>query len=201
MSTDRVLRLISRTIDGVETLVNTESGEIFIDVPAATPQYIRVEEGDTIQEGDTRSRTERELESPTLRKWTVERIGRGTVVGTDIETGERREWERESLEKQLAIGGLSTNLTSFDRMNVTGGAKSPGHRGETGEESLIVVLYGNDARRFIQTYRVVDDESGGGERRVELMEPDERVESFDPDLRKRFDRAVEQALQTEGYVI
>ncbi len=32
MSTGRVLRLISRTINGVEALVNTESGEIFIDV-------------------------------------------------------------------------------------------------------------------------------------------------------------------------
>ncbi|WP_224448284.1 hypothetical protein [Haloprofundus salilacus] len=201
MSTDRVLRLISRTIDGVEALVNIESGEIFIDVPATTPQYIRVEEGDMIQEGDIRSRTEKELEAPTLRKWTVEQIGRNTVVGTDLETGEQHEWERESLEKQLAIGALSTNLTNFDRINVTGEAKGSNHEGQTGEESIVVILYGNDGRKFTQTYRVIDDESDGDERHVELMESDERVEMFEPDLRKRFDQVVEHTLETEGYAV
>ena len=201
MSADKVRKLISRTIDEVEALVNTESGEIFIDVPAENPQYIRVEEGDTIQEGDARSRTEGELESPSLRKWTIETIGSKTVVGTDKETGEQREWERESLEKQLAIGGLSPKLTGFDRVNVTGGAKKSNHEGLTDEDSLNVLLYGNDGRRFTQTYRVIDDGTDGDERRVELMEADRRVEMFDPDLRARFDRVAERALGDEGYTV
>ncbi|MFC6826631.1 hypothetical protein [Halopelagius fulvigenes] len=201
MSTDKVRKLISRTIDGADALVNTESGEIFIDVPAETPQYIRVEEGDVIQEGDIRSRTEEELDSPTLRKWTVEEIGRKRVVGTDTETGEQREWERESLEKKLAIGSLSTNLTSFDRTNVTGGAKKSDNEEQTGEESIVVVLYGDDGRKFTQKYHALDDESGGDERYAELMESDERIETFEPGLRVRFDQAARRALQTEGYEI
>ena len=154
-----------------------------------------------ILEGDIRSRKEEELESPSLRKWTIERIGPKTVVGTDQETGEQHEWERESLEKQLAIGGLSTNLTDFDRVNVTGGAKTLNHEEETGEESIIVVLYGNDGRKFTQTYHAINDGTDGDERRVELMESDRRVEMFEPDLRERFDQAVERALRNEGYTV
>ena len=201
MSADKVRKLISRTIDGVEALVNTESGEIFIDVPAENPQYIRVEEGDVIQEGDARSRTEEELESPTLRKWTIDQIGPKTVVGTDQETGEQQEWERESLETQLAIGGLSTNLTDFDRVNVTEEAKASNHEGRADEGALNVIFYGNDGRKFTQTYRVIDDGTDGDERRVELMESDRAIELFEPDLRTRFDRAAERALGNEGYTV
>ena len=201
MSTDKVRKLIARTIDGVETLVSTESGEIFINVPAENPQYIRVEEGDVIQEGDARSRTEEELESPSLRKWTVEKIKPKTVVGTDQETDEQHEWERESLERQLAIGGLSTNLTDFDRVNVTGEAKASNQEGRTDTDSLSVILYGNDGRKFTQMYRVIDDGTDGDERRVELLESDRRVETFEPDLRKRFEQATERALENEGYTV
>lgn len=199
MSTDRVRKLISRTIEGVEALVNTESGEIFIDIPAENPQYIRVEEGDTIQEGDARSRPKEELESPSLRKWTIERIGPTTVVGTDQQSGERHEWERESLEKQLAIGRVSTDLTEFDRVNVIAGAETSNHEEQTGEKSLTVVLYGNDGQQFTQTYRILDEEAGGDARHVELLEPEKHVETFAPDLQERFEQAVEHALRNEGY--
>lgn len=196
MSTGKARRLIERTIDGVEALVNTESGEIFIDIPAVTPRYISAEEGDVLREGDVRSRKQNELDSPTLRKWTITEIRPDAVVGTDQETGERHEWERESLEKQLAVGGLSTNLTSFDRMSVVSGV-NPTQARETSEESIVVVLYGNDGRTFTQTYQV--DGADGDERLVELLEPDKRAETFEPILRKRFDQAIEHALRTEGY--
>lgn len=201
MAKDSVRELISRTIDDVEALVYPEPGEIFIDVPADEPQYIRVEEGDTIQEGDIRSHTEAELESPSLGRWTVERIGRKTVVGTDQDTGERREWVRQSLEKQLAIGGFSTELTDFDRVTVTGGAKPSNHEGQSEREAVILNLYGNDGQEFTQTYRLIDERAGNGERHVELTKPDKRVETFENDLRERFDRAAERALRDEGYTV
>lgn len=68
MSNDGGRRLVSRTIEGVETLDSTESGEIFVAIPAANSRYIRVEEGETVQEGDTRSQTAEELASELLRK-------------------------------------------------------------------------------------------------------------------------------------
>ncbi|WP_254535575.1 hypothetical protein [Halomarina litorea] len=201
MSTNSVRKLISRTIDGVEALVNTESGEIFIDVPAETPQYIRVGEGDVIREGDVRSRAEKELDSSTLKRWTVERIGRKTVVGTDEETGERREWERDSLERQLATGGLSTTLTDFERTNVVGGTKTADHEGEMSRESVVVILYGSDGRKFTQTYRVTGVGTDGDGQRVELVESDKRAEAFEPALRERFDQTAEDALRKEGYAL
>ncbi|WP_222920065.1 hypothetical protein [Natrinema sp. SYSU A 869] len=202
MSNDRDRTLVSRTIEGVETLVSTESGEIFVDVPAANERYIRVEEGDTVQEGDIRSRTADELASESLRKWTIETIGPETVIGADQQTGERREWDRESLDQKLAIGGLSTDLTNFERVKVSGAANTSKQEGRPSEaESVTVTVYGNDSRKFTETYRRIDDTADGSERRLELTEPDERVERFDPDLRERFDQAVELALRNEGYAV
>lgn len=200
MSNDRDRRLVSRTIEGVETLVSTESGEIFVDVPGTNSRYIRVEEGDTVQEGDIRSRTAEELESDSLRKWTIETIGPETVIGTDRETGERREWDRDSLDRKLAIGGLSTDLTDFERVNIGGGADESERNGR-GSNEVPVTVYGNDSRKFTQTYRRIDDDVGDDERRLELAESDERVERFDPDLRERFDQAVELALRNDGYAV
>lgn len=201
MSKSRDRRLVSRTIEGVEALVSTESNDLFIDMPAASPRYIRVKEGEIVQEGDIRSQTEEELTSESLRKWTIETIGPKTVIGTDRETGDRREWERESLEHKLAIGGLSTNLTDFERVTVGKSNTSNPERQRSDKESVPVTVYGNDSRKFTQTYRLITDDTVDAERRLELMETDERVERFETDLRERFNQAVELALRNEGYAV
>ena len=200
MSKNRNRELVTRTMEGVETLVSTEPGEIFVDVPGSNSRYIRVEEGDTVQEGDIRSRTAEELESESLRKWTIETIGPETVIGTDQKTGERHEWDRESLDQKLAIGGLSTNLTNFERATVSGAANSSAQN-EPDSDEISVTVYGNDSRKFTETYRRISDDDGVDERRLELTESDERVERFDPELRDRFDQAVELALRNEGYAV
>ncbi|NUB90648.1 hypothetical protein HTZ84_14625 [Haloterrigena sp. SYSU A558-1] len=194
MRNDSDRSLVSRTIEGTETLVSTEPGEIFVDVPAANARYVRVEEGDTIQEGDIRSRSAEELASESLRKWRIETIGPETVIGTDRETDERREWDREELEQKLAIGGFSTNLSGFERATVSGPVD------ESNGESVTVTVYGNDSRKFTQTYRPVDD-TDRDERRLELAAADERVETFDDDVRERFESTVALALRNEGYAV
>lgn len=194
MNNDSDRRLVPRSIEGTETLVSTESGEIFVDVPAANARYIRVEEGETVQEGDVRSRSAEEVASESLRKWTIETIGPETVIGTDQKTGERREWEREALEQKLAIGGLSTELTGFERVNVSGKTDT------SDQNSVTVAVYGNDSRKFSQTYHPISD-SRDEDRRLELTEADNRVETFEASLRERFDHAVEFALRNEGYAI
>lgn len=202
MSNDRNRELVTRTIEGVETLVSTELGEIFVDVPGSNSRYIRVEEGDTVQEGDIRSRTAEELASESLRKWTIETIGPETVIGTDQETGERSEWDRESLDQKLAIGGFSTDLTDFERVKVSGAVDTSTQNGRPSDaESVTVTVYGNDSRRFTETYRPIDADASGDERRLELTDSDERVERLDPDLRERFDQAVELALRNDGYAV
>ncbi|WP_440766210.1 hypothetical protein [Natronorubrum sp. DTA7] len=194
MNNDSDRRLVPRSIEGTETLVSTESGEIFVDVPAANARYVRVEEGETVQEGDVRSRSAEEVASESLRKWTIETIGPETVIGTDQKTGERREWEREALEQKLAIGGLSTDLTGFERVNVSGETNT------SDRNSVTVTVYGNDSRKFTQTYHPISD-SGDEDRRLELTEADNRVKTFEASLRERFDHAIEFALRNEGYAI
>ena len=162
MGIDSERRMESRTIEGTDALVNVESGEIFIDIPAASGRYIRVGEDDMVREGDIRSRAEGELESPSLRKWAIETIGPETVIGTDQETGERREWDRTRLERQLATGGLSTNLTDFERVNV---ADRSGD--DSDERSVVAVVYGNDGRKFTQTFRPVEGAGDGEDRQLE----------------------------------
>ena len=197
MENDSIQDLISRTIEGVEALVGTESGEIFVDVPVDTPQYVRVREGDLVQEGDIRSETAGDLESASLEKWTVESIGADTVVGTDRKTGDRHEWTREELERKLASGALSTNLTGFERANVVG-SEHDTPTDKSGDNSITVAVYGDDGRKFTRTYR--PDKEGDG-RNLELVDPDERVDEFDPELRAEFDRTVAGALEDEGYAV
>lgn len=197
MRNHTVRRLISRTIEGVETLVNTEPAEIFIDVPALDARYIRVREGETVREGDIRSRSEAELESPPLRAWTVDEIGTETVAVTDRATGETREWDRESLERRLATGGLSTDLTDFERVNVIGGIGASRDDDAPESDRVIVAAYGNDGRKFTRTYRIVGDGDDG--RAVESTGSADGSEGFDPDLRERFERQIERALRNEGY--
>lgn len=199
MNEDTIRTLVPRTVEGTEIMVSTDAEELFLDVPASSPRYIRVGEGDTIQEGDVRSRKEQELASSGLKKWTVEAIGTDTVIGTDRETGERREWDRKSLEKQLVTGGLSTNLTDFERVSVTqtNGRTDPEGDGP-GDATVTAIVYGNDGQKFTLTYRFAD---GDGDRQLEPSSADKQVEKFDDELKERFARAVELGLRSEEYAV
>lgn len=200
MDKDTVRSLISRTIEDVEALVNTEPGEIFLDVPAADPRYIRVEEGGTVREGDIGSRSEEELEAPSLRKWTIEEIGSKTVTGVDLDSGEQEEWDREAFERKLATGAYSAKLSDFERVNVIGGSsKTSGGEGGTERESVTVVVFGNDGRKFTRSYRRLDSDVEGDGVPLELTESGEQTAEFGDELQERFDNAVKHALRSEGY--
>ncbi|WP_331232324.1 hypothetical protein [Natronorarus salvus] len=197
MDDDFTRTLAPRTIEGTESLVSTDPGEIFLDMPATSPRYIRVREGEIVQEGDIRSRDERELESVALRKWNIEEIGTKTVIGTSTETGEQREWDRESLEHRLGIGTFSTDLTNFERVSVT---ESEGEDDDH-PPVVIVVVYGNNGTKFIQRYRIVEDGMENDNRQLELYRSDRATEAFDEDIHEQFVRSVERALRGEGYAV
>lgn len=42
---------IIQEIEGVESTISTGPGELYIDIPATSPRYIHVQEGDCIMEG------------------------------------------------------------------------------------------------------------------------------------------------------
>lgn len=199
---DSVRTLIPRTIESTEVLVSTDPGEIFLDVPASSPRYIRIREDEMVQEGDVRSREKEELESAGLKKWQIAKIEPDRVIGIDRETSDRRTWKRETLERQLVTGGLSTNLTDFERVSVTrtDGWEDDEEDGPSAEQ-VVAVAYGNDGQKFTQTYRIVDDDSAGAERRLTLSNSDAKLDNFEDDIRERFSQAIELALRSEGYAV
>ncbi|SIR92569.1 hypothetical protein SAMN05421858_4585 [Haladaptatus litoreus] len=187
-----------RTIDGVDALVNTDPGEIFIDLPATNPRYIRVQEGDRIQEGDVSTRTTAEMAGPLLTNWNIESITTETVTGTDTETGETREWDREQLIHRLGAREFSAELTTFDRVSVTEIEEwSDRHAVEGVEEEkpyVIVIAYGNNGEKFTQLYAATESRDWDS---LEVVQEDTDIQNFSDELRNRFDDAVHKTLEVE----
>jgi len=186
------------TIDGIDALVNTDPGEIFIDLPASNPRYIRVQEGDRIQEGDVSTHTTAEMAGPSLTNWSIESITAETVTGTNTETGETREWDRSQLIHRLGAREFSAELTTFDRISVTEiGEWRERHSVEATEEEkpyVIVIAYGNNGEKFTQLYAAT--ESGDWDS-LEVVQKDTTIQDFSDELRNRFDDAVHTTLEVE----
>ena len=187
-----------QTIDGVEALINLDPGELFLDLPANTPRYIRVREGDRIQEGDVRTQTSQTMNSQTLSKWRIETISTDTVTGVDVDTGASREWDREWLVRHLGTGGFSVELTDFNRVSVT---ETPGLETARGDDRddevsphVVVTAYGNDGRHFTQLYSATEP---GDWESLTLVNQDQHVREFGEELRETFDAAVDRAIELE----
>lgn len=188
----------SQTIDGVEALINLDPGEIFLDLPVRTPRYIRVEEGDQIQEGDVHTQTSQTMDSQTLSRWQIDEITADTVTGIDVDTGESKAWDREWLVEQLGTGGFSATLTDFDRVSVsetTGfGRSHPGDPDDIANPHVIVTVYGNNGQQFTQLYSATEPGDWGA---ITLVRQDHHVEEFSEELREKFDAAVSRAVELE----
>lgn len=188
----------TRTIDGVEALVNIDPGEIFIDLPASNPRYIRVREGDRIQEGDVATRSTAEMAGPLLTHWVIESITVEAVTGRDTETDETREWDREQLVQRLGTGELSAELATFDRVSVTEieewGERHSSEGSREVKPYVVVVAYGNNGEKFTQLYAATDAGDWGS---LEVVQQDTHVEGFSDELRAHFDEAIREALEVE----
>lgn len=186
------------TINGVEALINLDPGELFLDLPANTPRYIRVREGDQIQEGDVHTQTSQTMNSQALSKWRIDTISTDTVTGVDVDTGESQEWNREWLIKHLGTGGFSVELTGFDRVSVsetTGIGRS--HASDQNDEvspHVIVTVYGNNGQQFIQLYFATEP---GNWESLALVEQNQDVHEFSEKLQETFNTAVAKAIEME----
>lgn len=194
--------VVTREIGGVTAGIGTDDEEIFIDLPITRPIYIRVREGDHIQEGDVRARGTfelgtggSELASTTLQTWVVEGITPETVTVRDVATDEPEEWDRTDCEENLATGVVSTNLTDFERVSVV--QTGPWDDGvDRGEPHVTATAYGNDGRKFSRTYRLVD--AAGA---LEHWHQDRAIETFDENLTLEFERRLETTLEADGYTV
>lgn len=189
-----------REIQGTQVGVGTDPDELFLDLPINRPIYVRVSEGDHVQEGDVRARGSfelaeggDELASTTLRTWEVVEIGPGTVVLRDLETDGREERDREELEYDLATGVVSTNLTEFERVTVV--RTGPWDDDSDAPPHVTVTAYGNDGRKFSRVYHLGEGTS------LEYWRQDRAITEFSDALRDRFERRVAEALSDDGYSV
>jgi hypothetical protein len=165
--------------------------------------------GEYVQEGDA-FRRERIGTATPLATWEVTSTTPERVVGTDLESGAGREWEREALERGLLVGEYSTNLTDFEEISVVQigrwGDDDGGDEGDAevgsgyrydGRPYVTIVAYGDNGRKYARRYRFVDD--GGGT--LELWTQDPAVERFADEIAARLDGRVRAELAVDGYEV
>lgn len=182
----------------------TEPDEIFITLRRGRPMYIRVSPGEYIQEGDAFHR-ERLGAGGRLSTWEVTAITPTEVRGRDVRSDVDHHWDRDELERGLALGRFSTNLTDFERVSVLQIGRWSDYdetRGTTGTRYngrpyVTIVAYGNNGERYGRRYRFVE----GRERVLELWTQDPDIDRFSDDIRAQLDERIETELEADGYEI
>ncbi|WP_227377137.1 hypothetical protein [Haladaptatus halobius] len=138
------------------------------------------------------------MKGPRLTRWRIESISTDTVVGTDIDTGDPQEWEREWLVQRLGGGEFSVELATFDRVSVTEideeQEKHPVENINKPKPHVVVVAYGNDGEKFTQFFAATEPKNWDS---LEVVQQDEHVQNFSDELRRRLDEAVYKALKIE----
>ena len=188
----------TRAIDGIDALVNTNPGEIFIDLPASNPRYIRLQEGDRIQEGDVSTRTAAEMAGPLLSHWTIDTITTESVHGTNTQSDTQREWDRENLISRLCAGEFSAELRTFDRVSITEIEDWPGSKRDNESDMMrpyiVAVIYGNNGDKFTQLYAATVE---GEWDSLQLVQQDTAITDLSNSLQQTIETAVQTALTTE----
>lgn len=122
--------------EGIDARFGTAPDEIYVVLQAGRPAYVRLRPGEFLQEGDSFHREQLGLSSPTLETWEVTTIADDEVAGEVLDTREPVAWDREHVERGLAIGEYSTNLTDFEAVSVvqTGRWRDFGGSGGGGDD-------------------------------------------------------------------
>ena len=198
---DTSARVEAMTVQGVEALVRRDPDEVYIQWHPRRPIYYGVRVGDRVKDAD------RDVDSPRIAAWQIESITDGAVVGTDVKTGESREWEREELELGLIVGTYATDLSDFALVtpHCVGSweeydPNAPRDASGTyrGRPYLTVVAYGNNGETYGLRYRfcdAYDDEN------VELWERDSSVEALSSQLQALIGTRVREVLEADGYAV
>lgn len=193
----------TRRFEGYDARFGTDPEEIYIELRMGSPAYVHVREGDYLQEGDVFHR-ERIGASPRLATWEVEEITPDHVTGRDLGTGERVKMDREEVEKGLAVGRYSTNLTDFEWLSVYQVGRWAEYDEDddsgtryTGRPYVSVVAYGDNGRTYGRRYRFVAPESN----ELALWKEDKPRGGFSEEVADRLDRRVREALEVDGYAV
>jgi hypothetical protein len=197
---DDEFQIERRTIQGREALVHRRPDEVYVEWRAGQPVYFGVHVGDRLKDADS------DVSSPRIAEWAVTEISPSRVVGEHVDSGERREFDRERVERGLVVGNYATNLSEFARVAVHAvgdwdeydpDVDAADGRIYRGRPYVTVVAYGNNGRKYGLRYRYVDE----GSETVTLWEEDAAVDALDDDLRTRLFSTVGSALEAEGYTV
>jgi hypothetical protein len=201
-------RVEQRTIQGRTALVHRHPDRVFVEWQAGQPATFGVRVGDRLKDADA------DVSSPGIDEWTVTEISPDRLVGEHVRTGERREFDRERVERGLVVGNYATNLTTFVRVathavgrpadEVVGdGADDAGHgviegadATDRGRPHVTVVAYGDNGRKYGLRYRYV---GGGDGERLTPWDESPPTRALDADRRAELFAAVEAALRADGY--
>jgi hypothetical protein len=194
----------TREIRGLDARFGTDPREVYVELRSGSPAYVRLREGDYLQEGDA-FHYEQFRESSGLDTWEVLDVTPALVVGRDTATGYRREFEREDVEVRLCVGRYSTNLTDFENVSVyqvgdwetaetTRGAIDAQY---TGSPHVSVVAYGDNGLKYGRWYGFVEPYST----ELALWMVDDPRGTFDEEVAHRLDERIRTALEAEGYTI
>lgn len=195
----------TKRFESFDARFGTDPKEIHIELRMGSHAYIRLREGDYLQEGDAFHREQLGVNSPTLDTWEVIDITPEIVVGRDLATGDEVAMDREGVEKGLAVGRYSTNLTDFEWVSVYQVGDWDDYDPEdddsgtryTGQPYVSVVAYGDNGLKYGRRYRFVEPESD----RLYLWKEDGPLRRFSDEVADRLDRRVRTALEAEGYTV
>ncbi len=191
--------------EGIDARFGTAPEEIYVVLRAGRPAYVRLREGKYLQEGDSFHREQLGHDSPSLATWAVTSVTADEVVGEATDTGERVVWDREHVERGLAIGEYSTNLTEFEAVSVVQTGRWRDHDADapdggyryTDRPYVTVIAYGDNGLKYGRRYEFVDDERT----ELELWTQDASIEGFAEPVAERFERQVRAALEADGYAV
>lgn len=191
---DRSTNVEHRTIQGQETLVRELPDELYIEWRPGRPVYFGVRVGDRIKDAD------RDVESAHITEWEVVEITPDRVVGENVTTGERTEWDRRDLEAALVLHRYATNLSEFATLTIHPiGSWTEYDSGTIAHEPYLhVVVFGNNGERYGRRYRFVEQ---GETTEIELSDQDASIDRLPADLQRRLDERVRRALEEDGYVV
>lgn len=195
----------TKRFESLDARFGTEPDEIHVELRVGSPAYVRLRPGKYLQEGDAFRRDQLGMDSPVLGTWEVREITPERVVGTDPQDGSETEWSREEVEKGLAVGRYSTNLTDFERVSTyevgSWDEFDPDDDDDgpryTGRPYVAVVAYGDNGLKYGRRYRYADRDST----ELVLWTRDVPRSGFPDGVAERLDRRVHDALEAEGYEV
>lgn len=177
----------------------TDPDEVHGIAPTGRLMHIRVQEGDSIQEGDEETKVRggsRAGGAPALTQWTVTEITSETVTGRETENGESQRWRRNQIEVALAVGRLSTNLTGFETITTI---ETNGDRVQSMDDPTVkVILYGDNSTQYYRTYTGT---VGSVRSDIELWSEDPSTERLNDDMAEKLDKNARDTLAAKGYTV